>query len=141
MSETQLQMGGIAGRCFASRRFADAIVRSFGASEITIRVLRSVLRRHRQPAWPGSSAGRGPADFPGLLRTLPPAADGSKRIEAMISSTTLAPIAKSHNVTDIGTWLLTAQGLVHNDQLMHIDTVVADRALGSICLYRITATE
>ena len=59
----------------------------------------------------------------------------------MISSTTPALIAKSHNVTDIGTWLLTAQGVVHNDQLMHIDTVVADRALGSICLYRITATE
>ena len=78
MSETQLQMGGIAGRCFASRRFADAIVRSFGASEITIRVPDPSSGDTGSQLGPGSSAGRGPTSFPALLRTLPPAADGSK---------------------------------------------------------------
>jgi hypothetical protein len=141
MSGTELSLGVIPGRGCASRRFADALLRTLGATTVTIRV------SDASTGDTGSQLGQEPPPaedlqiYPAMLLALPPAADCSKRMEIMISATTLAPIAKSHNVTDVATWLLTAQGIVHHDQLMHIDTVIADRALGSVCLYRITATE
>jgi hypothetical protein len=78
---------------------------------------------------------------PSVVTSLPPAEDGSKRIEVMLSATALDPIAKAHQVDDIATWLLTAEGVLYHDQLMHIDTVIVDRFFGSDCFYRITATE
>lgn len=78
---------------------------------------------------------------PAIVRSLPPAENGSKRFEVMLSATVLRPMAKAHGVEDIATWLLTAQGLLHYDHLLHIDTVIVDHFLGSDCLYRIAATE
>jgi hypothetical protein len=75
------------------------------------------------------------------VSSLPPAEDGSRRFEVMLSATALAPIAKDHGVTDIAAWLLTAEGVLHHDQLMHIDSVIVDRFFGSDCFYRINATE
>jgi hypothetical protein len=75
------------------------------------------------------------------VSSLPSAADGSQRFKFMLSATALAPIAKAHQVDDVATWLLTAQGVLHHDQLMHIDSVVVDRFFGSDCFYRIIATE
>ena len=141
MSDTELSLGVIPGRACAGRRFADALLRTLGATAVTIRI-------------PDASTGDTnsqlgleppPAEdlqiYPAMMLALPPTGDGRKRVEVMISAATLAPIAKSHNVTDVATWLLTAQGVVRDENLMHIDTVIANHALGAVCLYRITATE
>ena len=141
MSESELQLGTISGRSYAARRLANAFLQSWGAAQVTIRV--------PDPSTGDTNSQLGleppPAEdlqiSPSLVISLPPAADGSKRIEVMLSALALAPVAKAHQVDDIATWLLTAEGVLHHDQLMHIDSVAVDRFFGSDCFYRITATE
>jgi hypothetical protein len=139
MSGTEL--GTTPGRGGAARRLANALLQSYGATQVTIRVA--------DPSTGDTSSQLGleppPAEdlqiAPSVVTSLPPAEDGSKRIEVMLSATALDPIAKAHQVDDIATWLLTAEGVLYHDQLMHIDTVIVDRFFGSDCFYRITATE
>ncbi|MGB8889144.1 MAG: hypothetical protein WCC87_20615 [Candidatus Korobacteraceae bacterium] len=138
---SELPLGMTPGRGCAARRLAAALLQSYGASQVTIRVA--------DPSTGDTSSQLGleapPAEdlqiSPCAVSSLPSAADGSLRFEFMLSATTLAPIAKAHQVDDIATWLLTAEGVLHHDQLMHIDSVTVDRFCGSDCFYRITTTE
>jgi hypothetical protein len=138
---SELPLGTTPGRGCAVRRLANALLQSYGAAEVTIRV------SDPSTGDTGSQLGLEPPPSedlqiaPCAVSSLPPAADGSQRFEFMLSATSLAPIAKAHQVDDIATWLLTAQGVLHHDQLMHIDSVVVDRFFGSDCFYRIIATE
>ncbi len=141
MSELECQMGSIPGRGCAARRFTDALLQSLGGLQVTIRM--------SDPSTGDSGSQLGleppPAEdlqiFPSIITSLPSTDDGKRRIEVMLSATSLKPIARTHGIEDIATWLLTAQGVLHNDQLMRIDTVAVDHVFGSNCLYRITATE
>jgi len=138
MSELQ---GTSPGRGCAARRLADALLQSYGATQVTIRV------PDPSTGDTGSQLGLEPPPSedlqiaPCVVTSLPPSEDGSPRFEFMLSVTALAPIAKDHGVTDVATWLLTAEGVLHHDQLMHIDHVIVDRFFGSDCFYRIQATE
>jgi hypothetical protein len=139
MSEPLL--GTIPGRACAARRLANALLLSLGATQVTIRV--------PDPSTGDTSSQLGleppPSEdlqiSPSVVTSLPPTPDGDRRIEVMLSAVALAPIAKAHQVDDIATWLLTAEGVVYHDQLMRIDTVIVDRFFGSDCFYRLTATE
>lgn len=141
MSETELQLGMIPGRGGAARRLASAFLQSLGATQVTLRVA------DPSTGDTGSQIGLEPPPSedlqisPSVVSSLPPAQDGSRRFEIMLSAIALAPIAKSHQVDDVATWLLTAEGVLHHDRLMHIDSVIVDRFFGSDCFYRITATE
>jgi hypothetical protein len=141
MSDTELQLGVIRGQACACNRFADAMVRMLGGAQVTLRIADPSSGDNR------SQLGLEPPPFedlqifPAVLTGLDPAADGSKRIQVTLPASAIDPFAKSHNVVDIASWLLSAQGVLHHDQLMRIDSVVADHALGSVCLYRITARE
>ena len=141
MSETELQLGMIPGRHCAARRLANALLQALGGQQVTIRVTDA------STGDTGSQLGLEPPPAedlqisPAVVSALPPAADGGKRVEVMLSATAIAPIAKAHQVEDIATWLLTAQGVVQHGQLMRIDTVIVDRFFGSDCFYRITASE
>jgi hypothetical protein len=141
MPESELQLGMIPGRSCAARRLANAFLQSLGGTQVTLRVA------DPSSGDTGSQIGLQPPPSedlqisPSVVTALPPAQDGSRRFEIMLSATSLAPIAKAHQVDDVATWLLTAEGVLHHDQLMHIDSVIVDRFFGSDCFYRITATE
>jgi hypothetical protein len=138
---SDLQFETTPGRGHAVRRLANAFLQSYGAAQVTLRV------SDPSTGDTGSQLGLEPPPSedlqvaPCFVSSLPPSPDGRPRFEIMLSATALAPIAKSHNVDDIATWLLTAEGVLHHDQLLHIDTVIVDRFFGSDCFYRIQATE
>ncbi len=132
----------IAGSNYAVRRFADALLRSGGDTEVIIRI--------SSPSTGDTSSQLGlepptASDMlvsPALVKALKPTADGKRQIEAVISATALETIAKQYEVQDVATWLRReAQGVVYYDNLMRIDTITVDKVFGSDCLYHLTATE
>ena len=78
---------------------------------------------------------------PVLVRPLKPLPDGRRRVEVVISSTLLSPIAKNYGVTDVSAWLLTFEGVVSEDELLRIAEVTVDKFLGADCFFHLTATE
>ena len=135
------ELGLIPGRGCASRRLANALLQSYGATQVTLRVADPSTGDTNSPLGLEPPPSEDLQVWPSVVSSLPPAEDGSRRFEVMLSATALAPIAKDHGVTDIAAWLLTAEGVLHHDQLMHIDSVIVDRFFGSDCFYRINATE
>lgn len=135
------QLGTIRGRDFASNRFADALLRSLGATQITLRI------NDPSSGDTGSQIGLEPAPaedlqiYPAVVRALPPDAGGERRLEVVLSALALKPISKTYGVEDIVAWLRAAQGIVHYGQLMHVENVDAEQYFGSSCLYRLTVTE
>jgi hypothetical protein len=135
------QLGMIRGRDFAGNRFADALLRSLGATQITLRI------NDPSSGDTGSQIGLEPTPsedlqiYPAMARALPPGTNGERRLEVVLSAVALKPIAKTYGVEDIVAWLRAAQGIVHYGQLMHIEEVGAEQYFGSDCLYRLTITE
>jgi hypothetical protein len=141
MSNNDDQLGMIPGQACAARRFADALLRSGGDTQITVRI--------SDPSTGDTSSQLGleppsAEDLqisPALVKALAPTEDGRRRIEAVISATSLKAIAKNYGVEDIAAWLLVAQGVLYYGNLMRIDIVTVDRFFGLDCLYHLTATE
>jgi hypothetical protein len=139
MSDGQSEI--IPGQASAVRRFANALLRSGGDTQVVVRI------SNPSTGDTNSQLGLEPptaADLqisPALVKALEPTPDGKRRIEAVLSATALKTIAKAYGVQDIAAWLLVAQGLLYYGNLMRIDTVTVDKFLGADCLYHLTATE
>lgn len=141
MSDSLDASGGVRGRACAVLRLANAMLRSLGGAQVTIRIPNpssgDTLSQIGLEAPPAADLPISPA----VVKDLSPTEDGKQRIEAIVSGTALRAVAKTYQVEDIVAWLEAAEGVVHQDQLMRIDTVTVDRFLDAECLYHITATE
>ena len=139
MSDTP--SGTTPGRSFAERRFADGLVRFLGGAQITLRLA--------DPATGDTANQLGleppPAEdlqlSPVVIRDLPAASNGKRRMEVLFSASTIRPLAKSHGIEDIAAWLLAAEGILCFEHLLHVEAVAVDKVLGADCLFHITATE
>ena len=131
----------IPGHACAIRRFADALIRSAGNTQVTIRISDPSTSDTNSQLGLEPPTAEDLQISPGLIKALEPTADGKRRIEAVVSATSLKPIAKQYGIQDIFAWLLVAQGIVYHDHLMRIDTVAVDKCQGADCLYHLTATE
>jgi hypothetical protein len=135
------QVGIIPGCACAARRLADALLRSMGNSQVTLRIANpSSGDTNSQIGLEAPAA----ADMPiasVLVKPLTPMPDGRRRAEIVISATSLQPIAKSYGVTDISAWLLTFEGVVWGNELLRIAEVTVDKFLGADCFFHLTATE
>ena len=132
---------GIPGHVCAVRRFADALLRSAGDTQVTIRISDPSTGDTNSQLGLEAPAAEDLPISPALVKALPPAPDGIRRIEAVVSANTLKPIARQYGVQDIAAWLRTAQGILYYGHLMRIETVTVDKCLGADCLYHLTATE
>ncbi len=138
---SQDQLGLIPGRARAAKRLGDALLRSYGNTQVTLRLA--------NPSSGDTSSQLGleapPAQdlqiSPAAVKALEPMPDGKRRIEVILSITSLQPIAKVYQVEDITAWLRTFEGVVWGDDLMRIATVTVDKFLGADCLFHLTATE
>jgi hypothetical protein len=134
------QLGIISGQGCASRRFADALLRSCGIAQVSLRIADPTRGDT------GSQLGLEPPPSediqisPAVVTSLPPSPGGTRRMQVAMSATAVEALANKYQVTDVPTWLLTAQGVVQHDQLWHIDSVTVDH-FGTDCLYHLTATE
>jgi hypothetical protein len=140
MSETEIPLGTI-HTSLGVRRAADAMVRALGGTQITLRIADASAGDTNSQIGLTPPMSEDLQISPALVRTIAPAANGSKRIEVTLSAKAVKPIADQYGVDDIPTWLLTAEGILFRGKLMHIDTVVSDYLGGMDYLYHIMATE
>jgi hypothetical protein len=140
MSETEIPLGTI-HTCLGVRRAADSMVRALGGTQITLRIADPSAGDTNSQLGLTPPMSEDLQISPALVRTIAPAANGGRRIEITLSAKAVKPIAEEHGVDDIPTWLLTAEGVLFRDQLMHIETVISDHLGGMDYLYHITATE
>jgi len=137
----QDELGLIAGRAGGARRLADALLRSLGNTQVTLRLA------NPSSGDTGSQLGlEGPASqdlqvSPAAVKSLEPTEDGKRRIEVVLSISALQPIAKTYQVQDIAAWLWTFEGVVWHGALMSMVQVTVDKFLGADCLFHVTATE
>jgi hypothetical protein len=135
------QLGTIPGRAQSARRMGDALLRLMGNGQVTLRVANpSSGDTDSQIGLEAPSSVDMPLS-PVLVRPLKPLPDGRRRVEVVISSTLLNPIAKNYGVTDISAWLLTFEGVVWEDELLRITEVTVDKFLGADCFFHLTATK
>jgi hypothetical protein len=140
MSETELPLGTI-HTCLGVRRAADAMVRALGGAQITLRIADASAGDTNSQLGLTPPTSEDLQISPALVRTIAPAANGSRRIEVTLSAKAVKPFADQYGVDDVPTWLLTAEGVLFRGQLMHIDTVISDHLGGMDYLYHIVATE
>jgi hypothetical protein len=141
MSETEIPLGTIHSRGLGARRAADAMVRALGGAQITLRIADASTGDTNSQLGLTPPMSEDLQISPAVVRTIAPAANGSKRIEVTLSAKAVKPIADEHGVDNIPTWLLTAEGILFRGKLMHIDTVISDHLGGMDYLYHIMATE
>ena len=123
------------------RRAADAMLRALGATQMTLRVA------NPSSGDTGSQLGLEPPAAedvqiaPALIEMLAPQTNGKRRFEIVVSAKALQPAAESYGVVDVPAWLLQAQGIVHHDRLLRVDSVNISRFAGQDYLYHIIVTE
>ena len=135
------QLGIIHGSACAARRLGDALVRSLGHSQVTLRIANPSSGDTKSQIGLEAPTAGDVQISPAAVTVLEPTDDGRRRIEVVLSATSLLPIAKAYGVEDISGWLLNLEGVVHQEQLMRIAKVRVDKFLGAECLFHVTATE
>ncbi len=141
MSDNDGQAGGMMGRGCAANRMADAMLRTAGGSQVTLRVANPASGDTSSQIGLEAPAAADVEIGPAEVRDLRPDADGKRRIEVTVGANALRPVVKQCGILDVAAWLLASEGVVHRGQLMAIETVVVDRFVGTDCLYHLTATE
>ena len=141
MPETDIPINMIPGRHQAARRNADALLRTMGGEQITLRIADPSAGDTNSQLGITSPTASDVQIAPAIVEVPPPAPDGMRRIQVMLGAKGLQPVADSYGVTDIPAWLLGSQGLVYRGQLMPIRTVTSNCFAGGEYLYLLTATE
>jgi len=135
------QLGLISGHACAARRLADALLRSMGNTQVTLRLANPSSGDTSSQLGLEAPAAQDVQVSPAAVKSLEPLEDGTRRIEVILSITALQPIAKVYQVEDIAAWLRTFEGVVWHGNLMRIAKVTVDKFLGADCLFHLTATE
>ena len=135
------ELGIIPGRGCAVARFADAVLRTLGGTRVTLRL--SDPSTGDTASQLGLEAPRAEdiEIYPATVKPLTPTDGGRRRVEAVVSATSLRSIAKDYGVEDVPAWLLEMRGLVEGESVMRIATVTVEKLYGKECLYHLTATE
>ena len=133
--------GTIAGRELVAQRAADAMLRSLGATSITVRVSQPGVDST------GSQLGLACGGFedvplsPVVVRSTAMAANETVRVEVLVSANAAMAAATARGIEDVAPWLLEAHGVLYRNRLLHIDSVIVDHFAGSEYLYHILASE
>jgi len=141
MSDIDNQFASMPGRADAARRLGDALLRSFGGTEVTLRIPAPSSGDDKSQLGLEAPAAQDLPISPAVVKPLPAAENGGRRVEVLFSATAVKSIAKDYGVQDVVDWLLAVQGIVHHDRLLRVAAVTVDKFLGADCLYHLTATE
>jgi len=141
MATVASPLGPIAGREQVAQRAADAMLRSLGATRVTLRVAQSPVDSTGNQLGMASGGFEDVTLFPVVVRSTTIAANETRRVEVLVSATAALAAATARGIEDVATWLLEAHGLLYHDKLLHIDSVIVDHFAGSEYLYHILASE
>jgi hypothetical protein len=141
MPETDAPIGLMPGRRLAACRAADAFLRALGGGQVTLRVSDPSTGDTNSQLGITPPTAEDIIIAPAAVQPLAAAADGTRRIEVLLSAKSLHAAAEPYGVTDISRWLLNSQGLVYRGQLMPIRSVISHSFADGEYLYLAIATE
>ncbi len=130
-----------ASRSFATRRCADAMLRGLGGTRVTLRVADASTGDTQSQLGLEAPVSEDIVLWPAVVKAQKPADDGSRRFEVLLSSTAVKAAAEARGIGDAASWLLTAQGLLYRETLLHIDSVISNHFAGSEYVYHVLVTE
>jgi hypothetical protein len=131
----------IDGRQQLAQRAADAMLRSLGPTQVSLRIAEPSNGDTNNQLGITTPTVEDVPLSPAGVRTVSAAHEPRLRYEVLLSCSSLQQAVSMYNVTDVATWLLTAVALVYGDRLLHIDSVVVDHYAGSEYLYHVFASE
>ena len=134
-------VGLIEGRAQVAQRAAEAMLRSLGATQITIRTALPATDSTSNQLGMSCGGFEDVSLSPVVVRSTAIAANESMKVEVLVSATAALAAATARGIEDVALWLLEAGGLLYRDKLLHIDSVIVDHFAGSEYLYHILASE
>jgi xanthine/CO dehydrogenase XdhC/CoxF family maturation factor len=141
MATVAAPVGPIAGRELVAQRAAEAMLRTLGATQITVRI---ALPTTDTTAFELGMACGGFEDvvlYPVVVRSTAIVSNETVKIEVLVSATAALAAAMARGVDDVATWLLEAHGVLYRSKLLHVDSVIVDHFAGAEYLYHILASE
>ena len=141
MTTVASPLGPIAGREQLAQRAAEAMLRTLGATRVTLRVAQPPIDSQSGQLGMGCGAFEDVSLYPVVVRSTSLFANELVKVEVLVSATAASAAATTRGVDDVATWLLEAHGLLYRNKLLHIDNVVVDHFAGSEYLYHILASE
>ena len=141
MPETDIPINMIPGRHMAALRGADAYLRAMGGGRITLRIPDPSTGDTNSQLGITPPTASDVQVAPAVVQRVPPAPDGIRSIQILLSAKGTQPIADSYGVTDISGWLLNSQGVVYRGKVMPIKSVTSNCFAGGEYLYFLIATE
>jgi hypothetical protein len=135
----QLEM--IPGAGCAVARFADAMLRSLGGTQVTLRLSDASTGDTCSQLGLKAPAAEDLLISPAVITPLESGEDGRRRIEVIVSANALWVITKNYGVEDVPTWLLSMQGVLQHGAVLRITNVTVDEFHGTEYVYHLTATE
>ena len=134
-------LGPIAGREQVAQRAAEAMLRSLGATQVTLRVALPPINGTSNELGMSCSGFEDVSLYPVVVRSTAMAANETVKVEVLVTATAALAAATARGIEDVATWLLEAHGVLYRDKLLHVDSVVVDHFAGSEYLYHILASE
>jgi hypothetical protein len=141
MATVATPAGPIAGREFVAQRAAEAMLRSLGATRITLRMAQ--VTPGTTPNQLGMSCGEfeDVSLYPVVVRSTAMSTNETVKIEILVSATAASAAATARGIDDVATWMLEAHGVLYRNRLLHVDSVIVDHFAGAEYLYHILASE
>ena len=131
----------IDGRQHFARRAADCMIRSLGASLVSLRIADPSSGDINNQLGITTPTVEDVPLSPAVVVAVSAAHESVARYEVRLSAASVQQAASMYQVTDMATWLLTAVGLVYADKVLHIDSVLVDQYAGAEYLYRVFVSE
>jgi hypothetical protein len=131
----------IDGQQYSAQRTADSMVRSLGATQVSLRIAEpSSGDTNNQLGITAPTVEDVPLS-PAVVLMVSAPHEPTTRYEVKLSSASVQQAASMYHVDDVASWLLTAVALVYGDKVLHIDSVLADQYAGADYLYRVFVSE
>ena len=134
-------MGPIAGRERVAQRAAEAMLRSLGATRITVRVPQPTADSTGNQLGMSCGGFEDVSLFPVVVRSTAMASNETVKVEVLVSANAAVAAATERGIDDVATWLLEAHGVLYRNKVLHVDSVIVDHFAGSEYLYHILASE
>jgi hypothetical protein len=131
----------IDGRQQLAQRVADCMVRSLGATQVSLRIAEPSSGDISNQLGITCPTMEDIPLSPATVLIVSAPHEPATRYEVRLSNASVQQAASIYGVDDIAGWRLTAAALVYGDKVLHIDSVVVDQYAGADCLYRVFASE
>jgi hypothetical protein len=141
MATVSSPLGPIAGRERGAQRAAESMLRSLGATRVTLRVALPAIDSTGNQLGMACGGFEDVSLYPVVVRSTTMFANETVKVEVLVSASAASAAATARGVADVATWLLEAHGVLYRNRLLHVDSVVVDHFAGSEYLYHILASE